>query len=430
MYTMGVDIGSASSKAVILKDGKDVLAAEVVQVGTGSTGPKKAMEMAFEKSGVKEEEIDFIIATGYGRFSLEDAMSEISCHAKGIYHLVPTARTIIDIGGQDAKAIRLDNKGGIKQFFMNDKCAAGTGRFIEVMARVLETTLDEMATLDEQAEDTAPISSTCTVFAESEVISQLSKGTDRKSIARGVHMSVASRACGLAYRAGLEKDIRESRNKVSGLVRIGVCPPCLSLASTPIPALNREFPDLRFRVWVMDNQSLERHMQERNLDFALVQLPVQNANYAMLPLARQEFVAVYGQGVPPPEARSIGVEELREAPLLLSRRRDGGGGYDLIMRAFQDKGVRPNVVLDSQDTRLLHKLLRQGMSAVAILPEREVAAGTLESFPMRRLDVPGLDLAPVLIWLEHAYLSRTARRVIQCLHKVNADPGEQPDFER
>lgn len=210
MYTMGVDIGSASSKAVILKDGKDVLAAEVVQVGTGSTGPKKAMEMAFEKSGVKEEEIDFIIATGYGRFSLDDAdkqMSEISCHAKGIYHLVPTARTIIDIGGQDAKAIRLDNKGGIKQFFMNDKCAAGTGRFIEVMARVLETTLDEMATLDEQAEDTAPISSTCTVFAESEVISQLSKGTDRKSIARGVHMSVASRACGLAYRAGLEKDI-------------------------------------------------------------------------------------------------------------------------------------------------------------------------------------------------------------------------------
>ena len=167
----------------------------------------------------------------------------------------------------------------------------------------------------------------------------------------------------------------------------------------------------------------------RDLDDILATLPVQNANYAMLPLARQEFVAVYGQGVPPPEARSIGVEELREAPLMLSRRRDGGGGYDLIMRAFQDKGVRPNVVLDSQDTRLLHKLLRQGMSAVAILPEREVAAGTLESFPMRRLDVPGLDLAPVLIWLEHAYLSRTARRVIQCLHKVNADPGEQPDFE-
>lgn len=210
MYTMGIDVGSASSKVVILKDGKDVVAAEVVQVGTGSSGPKKAMEKAFEVSGLKQEDISFTVATGYGRFSLDNAdkqMSEISCHAKGIYFLVPTARTIIDIGGQDAKAIRLDNNGGIKQFFMNDKCAAGTGRFIEVMARVLETTLDEMAGLDEQAEETAPISSTCTVFAESEVISQLSKGTSRNNIARGVHMSVASRACGLAYRGGLEKDV-------------------------------------------------------------------------------------------------------------------------------------------------------------------------------------------------------------------------------
>ena len=172
MYTMGIDVGSASSKVVILKDGKDIVAAEVVQVGTGSTGPKKAIEAAFEASGLKQEDIAFTVATGYGRFSLDadKQFSEISCHAKGIFFLVPTARTIIDIGGQDAKAIRLDNKGGIKQFFMNDKCAAGTGRFIEVMARVLETTLDEMSTLDELAPDTAPISSTCTVFAESEVI--------------------------------------------------------------------------------------------------------------------------------------------------------------------------------------------------------------------------------------------------------------------
>ncbi|MGN0135852.1 acyl-CoA dehydratase activase [Anaerotignum sp.] len=210
MYTLGIDVGSASSKAVILKDGKDIVAAEVVQIGTGSTGPQKALKKAFEASGLTKDDIAFTVATGYGRFAFKEAdkqMSEISCHAKGIYFLVPTARTIIDIGGQDAKAIRLDNKGGIKQFFMNDKCAAGTGRFIEVMARVLETTLDEMAGLDEQAEETAPISSTCTVFAESEVISQLSKGTSRNNIARGVHMSVASRACGLAYRGGLEKDV-------------------------------------------------------------------------------------------------------------------------------------------------------------------------------------------------------------------------------
>lgn len=210
MYTMGIDVGSASSKVVILKDGRDIVASEVVQVGTGSTGPKRALELAYATSGLKREDISFLVATGYGRFAFDDAdkqISEISCHAKGIYFLVPTARTIIDIGGQDAKAIRLDSKGGIKQFFMNDKCAAGTGRFLEVMARVLETTLDEMAVLDEQATDTAPISSTCTVFAESEVISQLSNGMSRNNIIKGVHLSVASRACGLAYRGGLEKDV-------------------------------------------------------------------------------------------------------------------------------------------------------------------------------------------------------------------------------
>ena len=210
MYTLGIDVGSASSKAVILKDGKDVVAAEVVQVGTGSTGPQRALEAAFETSGLTMQDISYTVATGYGRFAFKEAdkqISEISCHAKGIYHLVPTARTIIDIGGQDAKAIKLDNKGGIKQFFMNDKCAAGTGRFLEVMSRVLETSLDKMAEQDEQATDTAPISSTCTVFAESEVISQLSNGTSRNNIIKGVHLSVASKACGLAYRGGVEKDV-------------------------------------------------------------------------------------------------------------------------------------------------------------------------------------------------------------------------------
>ncbi|MFV0313781.1 MAG: acyl-CoA dehydratase activase [Anaerotignum sp.] len=210
MYTLGIDVGSASSKVVILKDGKDIVAAEAVQVGTGSTGPKRALEQAYQASGLTKEDIEFTVATGYGRFAFTDAdkqVSEISCHAKGIYFLVPTARTIIDIGGQDAKAIRLDDKGGIKQFFMNDKCAAGTGRFLEVMSRVLETTLDEMAELDELATGTAPISSTCTVFAESEVISQLSNGESTSNIIKGVHLSVASRACGLANRGGVEKDV-------------------------------------------------------------------------------------------------------------------------------------------------------------------------------------------------------------------------------
>lgn len=210
MFTMGIDIGSASSKVVILKDGSDIIAAEVIQIGTGSTGPKRALEGALSKSGLKIEDMDKIVATGYGRFAIEEAdkqISEISCHAKGIFFLVPTARTIIDIGGQDAKAIKLDSKGGVKQFFMNDKCAAGTGRFLDVMSRVLEVELGEMEEYDSRATEPATVSSTCTVFAESEVISQLSKGVAKENIIAGVHQSVASKACGLAYRCGIEEDV-------------------------------------------------------------------------------------------------------------------------------------------------------------------------------------------------------------------------------
>lgn len=210
MYTMGVDIGSASSEVVILEDGERIVAAEAVQVGTGSSGPQRALDQALKKSGLQMEDMEKIVATGYGRVAFTQAdkqISEISCHAKGIFHLVPSARTIIDIGGQDAKAIRLDSKGGVKQFFMNDKCAAGTGRFLEVMARVLETTLEDLSNYDALAEKPATVSSTCTVFAESEVISLLSKGEKKANIIAGVHNSVASKACGLAYRAGIEEDI-------------------------------------------------------------------------------------------------------------------------------------------------------------------------------------------------------------------------------
>ena len=210
MYTMGVDVGSASSKVVILEDGIRVVTEKVVQLGTGSSGPQRVLEEALEASGLRMEDMVRVVATGYGRFSFEGAdrqVSEISCHAKGIYHLVPSARTIIDIGGQDAKAIKLDERGGVVQFFMNDKCAAGTGRFIDVMARVLEVTTGEMQDYDAKATEPAPISSTCTVFAESEVISQLSQGTSKENIIAGVHASVAVKACGLAYRGGVTPDV-------------------------------------------------------------------------------------------------------------------------------------------------------------------------------------------------------------------------------
>ena len=210
MYTMGVDVGSASSKVVILEDGERIVAAEVVQVGTGSSGPQRALEQAYEKSGLKREDITKLVATGYGRFAFEDAdkqISEISCHAKGIFHLVPTARTIIDIGGQDAKAIRLDNRGNVKQFFMNDKCAAGTGRFFEAMANAFEMTLPEFSKLSLKAKNTIPITAQCTVFAESEVISLVGEGKPMDEIAAGIQLAVAKRCFVMAKKAGASDSI-------------------------------------------------------------------------------------------------------------------------------------------------------------------------------------------------------------------------------
>lgn len=205
MYTLGIDIGSSSSKAVILKDGAELVSSAVVQVGTGTSGPGRVMEAVFANTDIKPEDINYTVATGYGRFSVENAdkqISEISCHAKGIFYLVPTARTIIDIGGQDAKAIALNDKGNIMQFYMNDKCAAGTGRFLDVMSRVLELPLEQMGEAHFKATEWASVSSTCTVFAESEVISQLSKGLTRESIVAGIHKSVATKACSLVRRCG------------------------------------------------------------------------------------------------------------------------------------------------------------------------------------------------------------------------------------
>ena len=210
MYTLGIDIGSASSKAVILEDGKETIASAVVQAGTGTSGPSRVLDEIVTSSGFKLSDMTYTVATGYGRFSVEFAnrqISEITCHAKGIHYLVPGARTIIDIGGQDAKAILLSERGSILKFVMNDKCAAGTGRFLDVMARVLEIELSDMGKCHFKASEAAPISSTCTVFAESEVISQLSKGVDKNNIIAGVHQSVASKACSLAYRVGVMNDV-------------------------------------------------------------------------------------------------------------------------------------------------------------------------------------------------------------------------------
>ncbi|EJO5347685.1 2-hydroxyglutaryl-CoA dehydratase [Clostridium botulinum] len=208
IYTMGVDIGSTASKTVLLKNGKEIVGQEVIGVGAGTSGPKRAIDSVLKQSNLSIEDLDYIVATGYGRNSFEFAhkqISELSCHAKGVYFHNNKARTVIDIGGQDIKVLKLANDGRLLNFIMNDKCAAGTGRFLDVMSRVIEIPVDELGRKALESNSPCTISSTCTVFAESEVISQLSRGVKTEDLIAGICKSVASRVASLAKRNGIEE---------------------------------------------------------------------------------------------------------------------------------------------------------------------------------------------------------------------------------
>ncbi len=208
-YAMGIDIGSTTSKCVLLDEGGQIAAYSLVKSGTGTKGPAKAVEAAFSELNITAEDLVATVSTGYGRNSFpgtDKVVSELSCHAKGASHLFPDAKTVIDIGGQDAKVIRISN-GLLSQFLMNDKCAAGTGRFLEVMSHVLQIDISEMSAAGARAEKPLEISSTCTVFAESEVISHLSQSASIDNIVAGIHKSVATRTAGLVKRLGIVPEV-------------------------------------------------------------------------------------------------------------------------------------------------------------------------------------------------------------------------------
>ena len=205
-YSMGVDIGSTASKSLILKNGEEIVGKSIIASGTGTSGPGRAVAEALGMAGLEMEDISCVTATGYGRNTFSGAdyiVSELSAHAIGAHALFPGVRTVIDIGGQDAKAIRVNEQGKMENFIMNDKCAAGTGRFLDVMAKVLELDVSELEKRDAMAESTVRISSTCTVFAESEVISQLARNVDINALVAGIHDSVAVRTASLARRLGV-----------------------------------------------------------------------------------------------------------------------------------------------------------------------------------------------------------------------------------
>lgn len=200
-YYAGIDSGSTSTELVILDSDKNIIKSIMVRTGANAgTGAKKALE----QSDVKIEDIKAIVATGYGRKNIDFAdssVTEITCHAKGAKYLFPRVKTIIDIGGQDSKVISLDEKGNIVNFAMNDKCAAGTGRFLENMAKVLEIDMNTMANKGLEYKKDLTISSMCTVFAESEVVSLIAENHDIADIIHGLNKSVAVKTKALARNA-------------------------------------------------------------------------------------------------------------------------------------------------------------------------------------------------------------------------------------
>ena len=205
-YVAGIDSGSTSTDVVILDQNGKIKSTMIIPTGGGAMmSAEKSLAAAVEKVGIQEEDIVRIVTTGYGRAYIDsgdDSITEITCHAKGAHYLNPNVRTIIDIGGQDIKAISIDEHGAVTNFLMNDKCAAGTGRFLEMMARTLGLSLEEMSTKGLEWKENIVISSMCTVFAESEVVSLVAQNKNVADIIHGLNVSVASKVGALAARLG------------------------------------------------------------------------------------------------------------------------------------------------------------------------------------------------------------------------------------
>lgn len=224
-YFAGIDSGSTSTDVVILNKDKEIVTGIILPTGAGAAiGAERALEEALKDANLQREDIDALVTTGYGRTAIQEgdkSITEITCHARGAHYLNPEVRTVVDIGGQDSKVIRLDETGAVVNFVMNDKCAAGTGRFLEMMARTMEMTLDKMSVTGLQYDEDITISSMCTVFAESEVVSLIAQNKKTDDIVHGLNKAVAAKTASLAKRVGGEDKYMMTGgvSKNQGLVR-------------------------------------------------------------------------------------------------------------------------------------------------------------------------------------------------------------------
>lgn len=210
MLTIGIDIGSVATKAVMMEDGKKIIAKHIRPTGwSPKESGKRVYQELLDQGGMQSSQIEKVIGTGYGRIAMDFAdkvVTEITCHGKGAHFLHPKTETIIDIGGQDSKVIRINKEGQVLDFLMNDKCAAGTGKFLEVMANSLAIDISQLSSLAD-GEKGRKITNMCTVFAESEVISLLAEGAGKGEIARGLLESTADKAMILGGRVGMVGEV-------------------------------------------------------------------------------------------------------------------------------------------------------------------------------------------------------------------------------
>lgn len=210
MITAGCDIGSLTAKAVVMEDDK-ILSRAVIRAKTKpAESAKEVMGLALESAGLAMEDVKCVVGTGYGREQVpfvDGVESEISCHARGAWWIDPAVRMVIDIGGQDAKAARMDESGVVIRYQYNDKCASGTGRFLEVMAKALEVPLEQLGEMGEQSTEKLTISNQCVIFAETEVVSLVNEGKETSDIINALHQALARRAAALAIGIEVEQDI-------------------------------------------------------------------------------------------------------------------------------------------------------------------------------------------------------------------------------
>jgi predicted CoA-substrate-specific enzyme activase len=225
MLIAGVDVGSTQTKAIILNENAEIMARGIVNTGANVVkAAEKAFNEARKSAKLEEWDVAYTVGTGYGRYKVlfgDTQITEISCHARGANFLFPKTRTILDIGGQDTKGIRINEKGEVVDFCMNDKCAAGTGRFLAAAAEVMGISLDELGEVSMRSTAALRITNVCTVFVETEIMNHLSKGKKGEDILAGVHQSIAARSVSLIRRVGIDPEITftggVSKNK--GMVR-------------------------------------------------------------------------------------------------------------------------------------------------------------------------------------------------------------------